>query len=70
MRKIWLILLLGVLAGCGISTDPEREQKAQTPELFSDQIKALEKAKQVNNIVNQAAKDQQRQIETQSYPDP
>jgi hypothetical protein len=47
IRRMSLLLLLASLLACGSEPPPPPAQKERTPTVFDDQIKAMDKAKAV-----------------------
>ena len=61
--KVTAVLVFIVMAGCG---EDEALKAAANPEVFKNQQEALDKTKQVEDIVLDAAEQQQKIIEKEA----
>lgn len=61
-----LILCLLLAAGCSPQSNEQAHAESARNGVFGDQIKALDKAKQVQNIVQDRAGAERKAIEQQS----
>ncbi len=61
--KLVIILMLASLTGCG---KEDKSDKAADTRLFNTQQKALEQAKQVEQVTQDAAEQQRQKIEQET----
>lgn len=70
-RRIWMtvVVLAAAMQGCS-REEPEQEQTGQLPEnnVYSDQVRSLEKAKDVQNTLEQGAARMRESVERQERP--
>lgn len=65
LPKLFAVLIPFFLVACGVETDPEKSKAKKETQIFKHQIRAMDKAKKMEDKLRKSAQQRGQEIDRQ-----